>query len=260
MFSEEFDQTRVTYECKKMVLEDYPELLELYKKNGKVIQGEIIKKLETLPSESDGRGWVYGYRLEGDLKLRTNFKVKLGRTGRPDPYNRIKEQGGIMEFCTSSNWNRKFERLIHLFFSYARFTRGKQREWFHFREWINVEKIVSQIKELMELKMEKLVDNALNVEVKNSKDKREISEVKDQPVTSKNRNLYTYTNGIKLPKININTASKKELMTLSGVGDVISDMIIIYRESKKFEKIEDIMKVKYIKEGRFEVIKDRLTV
>lgn len=62
-------------------------------------------------------------------------------------------------------------------------------------------------------------------------------------------------------KININTATKEELMTLPGVGQAKADSIIKYREtSGKFKKIEDIMLISGIKEGLFEKIKNSITI
>jgi len=61
-------------------------------------------------------------------------------------------------------------------------------------------------------------------------------------------------------KININTASKNELMTLSGIGSSYADKIINYREKTKFQKIEDIMNVTGIGESKFNKIKDSITV
>lgn len=62
-------------------------------------------------------------------------------------------------------------------------------------------------------------------------------------------------------KININKASKEELMTLPGVGESRADSIIKYREDVgAFQSIEDIMQVSGIKEGLFEKIKDLITV
>ncbi len=61
--------------------------------------------------------------------------------------------------------------------------------------------------------------------------------------------------------VNINLAGKSELMTLAGVGEVTADSIIQYREqSGPFLQIEDIMKVPGIKQGRFDAIKDKITV
>lgn len=62
-------------------------------------------------------------------------------------------------------------------------------------------------------------------------------------------------------KININKASKEEMMTLPGVGESRADSIIKYREDVgEFQSIEDIMNVSGIKEGLFEKIKDLITI
>ena len=61
-------------------------------------------------------------------------------------------------------------------------------------------------------------------------------------------------------KININTASKKELTTLKGVGDKIADRIIEYREANPFKKIDDLMNVKGIGQKVFDKNKDLITV
>jgi competence protein ComEA len=58
-------------------------------------------------------------------------------------------------------------------------------------------------------------------------------------------------------KININTASKEELDTLYGIGDVRSQAII---DARPFKTIEDIKKVKGIKDVEFSKIKDQITV
>ncbi|OQB15964.1 MAG: ComE operon protein 1 [Firmicutes bacterium ADurb.Bin193] len=70
------------------------------------------------------------------------------------------------------------------------------------------------------------------------------------------------TSGVKKNAIvNINTASRAELMTLNGIGEAYADRIITYRnENGGFEKIEDIMKIKGISTGRFEKIKDYICV
>lgn len=62
-------------------------------------------------------------------------------------------------------------------------------------------------------------------------------------------------------RVNINTASKEELMTLSGIGESKARQILSYRESSgKFSKIEDIMNISGIKQGVFNKIKDYITV
>ena len=60
--------------------------------------------------------------------------------------------------------------------------------------------------------------------------------------------------------ININTATKEELMTLTGIGEAKADAIISYREKTPFTKIEDIKNVSGIGDSVYEDIKDYITV
>ena len=61
-------------------------------------------------------------------------------------------------------------------------------------------------------------------------------------------------------KVNINTASKDELMTLSGIGEVKAQAIIDYRtKNGPFRDIHDIVNVSGIGEKTFENIKDSIT-
>ena len=61
--------------------------------------------------------------------------------------------------------------------------------------------------------------------------------------------------------INLNTASKEELMTLNGIGAARAEAILSYWEQKGgFWTIEDIMKVPGIKNAAFQKIKDKITV
>lgn len=61
-------------------------------------------------------------------------------------------------------------------------------------------------------------------------------------------------------KININTATKKELVTLKHVGDKIADRIIEYRKVHPFKTIEGLMNVKGIGQKVFDVNKDLISV
>lgn len=60
--------------------------------------------------------------------------------------------------------------------------------------------------------------------------------------------------------VDINIASKKELMSLQGIGAKKADAIIEYRSKTKFNSIEDIKKVKGISEKAFEKIKGDISV
>ena len=61
-------------------------------------------------------------------------------------------------------------------------------------------------------------------------------------------------------KVNINTASTEELMTLPGIGESTANKIIEYRTNTKFQSVQEIQEVKGVGAKKYEQIKDMITV
>jgi len=61
--------------------------------------------------------------------------------------------------------------------------------------------------------------------------------------------------------VNINIATKTELTSLPGIGDVLADRIIRQREEQgEFETISDLQKVKGISKKKFDKLKPLIAV
>ena len=80
-------------------------------------------------------------------------------------------------------------------------------------------------------------------------------------ITNKEENNNSTNKSDETAKININTATKDELMNLSGIGESKADAIINYRkENGNFKKIEDIKNVDGIGDAVYEKIKNNISI
>ncbi len=62
-------------------------------------------------------------------------------------------------------------------------------------------------------------------------------------------------------KVNLNTATKEELMTLPGIGESKALAILAYRkEHGRFSSVEELMEIAGIKDGVYSKIKDFIVV
>lgn len=59
-------------------------------------------------------------------------------------------------------------------------------------------------------------------------------------------------------KVDINSASVAELTSIKGIGQKTAMKIIEFRENNCFNSIEELQKIKGIKQGKFEKIKEAI--
>ncbi|MDR3610229.1 MAG: helix-hairpin-helix domain-containing protein [Ignavibacteriaceae bacterium] len=85
--------------------------------------------------------------------------------------------------------------------------------------------------------------------------RRQVLELKDRPYEVKSKKLPAEKS------IDLNTASKEELMKISGIGEKTAENILSYREKTgKFKNTEELMNVKGIGEAKYAKFKKYLFV
>lgn len=111
--------------------------------------------------------------------------------------------------------------------------------------------------DLQEINLASIVEDGMKIYIPSIDERKEKFEEIDQNEMKDKTIEATKRKG----KVNINTASKKELITLEGIGETTADRIIEYRkEIGKFKTIEDLKSVKGIGDSKFNKIKEKVEV
>lgn len=123
-------------------------------------------------------------------------------------------------------------------------------------DYLNTKK---QEKQKLEKCKQEIIANNSCIESTNDKELAKDNSTKESTKRSSDAVTESNNSDDSNKKISINTASKEELMTLSGIGESKALAIIEYRKSKQFETIEEIKEVSGIGDALFEKIKDFIT-
>jgi comE operon protein 1 len=111
--------------------------------------------------------------------------------------------------------------------------------------------------DLSKVNLAYILEDAQKIYIPNVNEKEIIENMSSEIVKSGS----TQENSNTGEKININTATQKELQKLTGIGESIALRIINYRkENGKFNTIEDIKNVSGIGESKFNKIKNDIIV
>lgn len=124
-------------------------------------------------------------------------------------------------------------------------------------EYINQTKILEDQMVVVILTNEQIASNIAANELKYPEESQIVTV--DQQI-SNNGSDFCYCNSTQNTKLNLNTATKEQLMTINGIGEVKADAIIAYRNNTPFTKVEDLLNVTGIGNASFEKIKDYFTV
>ena len=85
--------------------------------------------------------------------------------------------------------------------------------------------------------------------------------VENVPVSTSENEKSQNADSAELGKLNINSATVDDLITLPGIGETIAQRIVDYREKVgMFKSIEELTQVDGIGETRLEAIRDYITV
>lgn len=114
--------------------------------------------------------------------------------------------------------------------------------------------------DLTDVNLAYILTDAVKVIIPAKNSANSVNSVKNVSVINSGINS-TSSNNIQSGKVNLNTATKEQLKTLTGIGDSTAQKIIDYRnENGKFNNVEDIMNVSGVGDSKYQKIKNDITV
>jgi len=168
----------------------------------------------------------------------------------------INKAGGLKENANTSllNLSREiFDEMVIVVYSES-----------EINEYQKIEEKVSETKEICTQIIQNdacVKESDLNSETPNNNKEESQEEQFDANLKDDNQKENNSSDASSSEKININTATKEELMTLSKIGEAKALAIIEYRTKiGLFKTIEEIKEVSGIGDSLFESIKDYITV
>ena len=193
---------------------------------------EIVNLLVKEKVKEEKKEEIYFYvDIKGAVKTPGVYKLKESSR----VIDVINEAGGLLENADTSTINlskKIFDEMFIVIYTKDEIEKYKQ-------DTISTKKI-----------NEKLDKNILLIDENN-----------DANIKNKTKSNVSKEEKEENKLININTATKEELLTITGIGESKADSIIQYREeNKEFESIEDIKNVSGIGDSLFEKIKEYITV
>lgn len=129
---------------------------------------------------------------------------------------------------------------------------------------VNIAGGITDKADLTDVNLAYILSDAMKITIP----KKEVNKVSTKNVVKSTSNVVTTEISMLENKVqsssglvNINTGTKEQLKTLTGIGDATAQKIIDYRnENGKFENIEAIKNVSGIGDSKYEKIKDKISV
>ena len=245
---------------------------ELVEENDKVIEKSIVKKEDENEVEEKNISTTYYVDIKGEVLNPGVYEIEKDKR----IIDVVNKAGGLTKNSDVSliNLSKKiYDEMNIKIYSKKEIEAAKsivnnmykEKEPEVIEVIKEVEKIVEKECKCEEQVCEKadiFIDNKETLKIeKESNSYVNPSEEKEKIIDEvKNTNVIEDEGKVKNKLVNINVATKDELMTLSGIGESKAIKIIEYRSSNLFSAIEDIKNVPGIGETLFEKIKSYITI